>query len=175
MSSSPTPDASVRPAREADAGAVAETTVQAWRATYADLLPAAVLADLDVGAATDTWRAAILSPGPNRLLVACAGPAVVGYVSIGPGDGPGAELGELQVLPAHQRHGHGSRLLAAAVTQLHAQGFTSVLTWVGESDRARTRFLDSAGFAADGVARVLDLDGTGAVTVRQLRWSALLA
>lgn len=175
MTTAPTPDASVRPAREADAGAVAQTTVLAWRAAYADLLPPAVLAGLDLPTATATWRAAILEPGPNRLLVACAGPEVVGYVSIGPGDGPGAELGEIEVRPEHRRNGHGSRLLAAAVSHLRGEGFTSVLTWAGESDRARTQFLDSAGFAADGLARVLDLDGSGTVTLRQQRWSALLA
>lgn len=171
----PTADVSVRPAREADAAAVAATTLAAWRATYVDLLPTEVLGGLDLEAATATWRAAIVDPGPDRLLVACAGAQVVGYAGFGPGAGPGAELGELEVAPAHQRQGHGSRLLAAVVDHLHAQGVTSVLTWVAEADAARAAFLESAGFAPDAVARVLDLDGTGAVTVRQRRWTALLA
>lgn len=175
MTAAPSPDASVRPARPTDAEAIAATTLDAWRARYADLLPPEVLAALDAAAAAATWRAAILDPGQHRLLVACAGPQVVGYVSIGPGEGPGAELGELEVRPADQRHGHGSRLLAAAVDHLHSQGFTSVLTWVGETDAARVEFLTSAGFAADGVGRVLDLDGTGTTTLRQQRWSAYLA
>jgi ribosomal protein S18 acetylase RimI-like enzyme len=173
--STPTADVSVRPARDADAPAVAATTLAAWRAAYADRLPPEVLAGLDPDAATETWRAAIADPGPNRLLVACSGPEVVGYASLGPGDGPGAELGELEVAPAHQRRGHGSRLLAAAVDHLRAQGFSSVLTWIDEADAARAAFLESAGFAPDALARVLDLDGAGTVTVRQRRWSALLA
>lgn len=175
VSTSPGPDVSVRPALPDDAAAVAETTVLAWRTAYADLLPPEVLAGLDRRSATATWRDAILDPGPNLLLVACAGRDVVGYVSTGPGEGPGAELGQIEIRPDHRRQGHGSRLLAAAVSHLMAQGYVSVLTWAGESDRARTAFLDSAGFATDGVARLLDLDGTGAVTVRQQRWSALLA
>lgn len=175
MNAVPAADAKVRPARAADSPAVAAVTIDSWRASYADVLPADVLAELDLPAATAQWAAAIEEPGENLLLVACAGPAVVGYVSIGPGNGPGGELGELVVRPADRRHGHGSRLLAAAVEHLHARGFTSTFTWVGERDEARREFFTSAGFSPDGVVRVLDLDGAGTTTLRQLRWSAALA
>ncbi|HET8970648.1 MAG TPA: GNAT family N-acetyltransferase [Candidatus Nanopelagicales bacterium] len=169
------PDASVRPARETDAPAVAATTLAAWRASYAELLPAEVLAGLDLADATNSWRAAIREPGEHRLLVACAGPSVVGYVLVAPDGGPGAQLVELVVRPDQQRRGHGSRLLSAAVTGLREDGVTSVVAWTDSEDAARASFLTSAGFAADGTSRTLDLDGTGTTTVRQLRWSALLA
>jgi ribosomal protein S18 acetylase RimI-like enzyme len=173
--SAPAADVSVRPARGSDAPAVAAATIDAWRASYAGLLPAEVLTGLDLDAATAQWRAAIEDSGESLLLVACAGAKVAGYASIGPGDGPGGELGEIVVRPEERRHGHGSRLLSAAVEHLRSRGIASVYTWAGDQDEARTRFLESAGFAPDGVARVLDLDGTGATTVRQLRWSAALA
>jgi ribosomal protein S18 acetylase RimI-like enzyme len=168
-------DVSVRPGRPTDAPAVAATTIDAWRASYADLLPAKALAGLDLAAATAQWRAAIEDPGENLLLVACAGPRIAGYASVGPSDGPGGELGELVVRPEDRRLGHGSRLLSAAVEHLHSHGFTSVVTWINEGDAARTEFFNSAGFAPDGAVRVLDLDGEGTTTVRQLRWSAALA
>lgn len=173
--STPAADVSVRPARPTDAPAVAAATIDAWRASYADLLPADALAGLDLPAATAQWRAAIENPGENLLLVACAGPTLTGYVSVGPSNGPGAELGELVVRPEARRQGHASRMLSAAVDHLHSRGFTSVFTWVNDADQARAEFFASAGFATDGVARVLDLDGAGTTTVRQLRWSAALA
>ncbi len=162
-------DVSVRQARPADARAVASLTVRSWLSQ----LPAAPVPELEAAAAQ--WERAIAEPGPNLLLVACAGDLVVGYATAGPSDGPGAEIGELVVGEEHRRAGHGSRLMAAAVDLLRHAGFTSVLTWVGEEDLARQRFLLSAGFAAEPLGRVLDLDGTGAVTIRQQRWSALLA
>jgi ribosomal protein S18 acetylase RimI-like enzyme len=177
--SAPAADVSVRPARPTDAPAVAAATIDAWRASYADLLPAAALDGLDLATASAQWRSAIEDPGENLLLVACAGPKIAGYASVGPsegpGDGPGGELGELVVRPEDRRLGHASRLLSAAVEHLHSRGFTSVLTWINDGDVARTEFFDSAGFAPDGVARVLDLDGAGTTRVRQLRWSAALA
>jgi ribosomal protein S18 acetylase RimI-like enzyme len=172
VSTPPAADASVRPARATDAPAVAALTLGHWRTSY----PALVPDDLDHAAATRQWREALADPGPNRLLVACSGDTVVGYIAVEPaGDGPGGEVTDLVVDADQQRGGHGSRLLAAAVADLQSQGITSVLTWVAEADEARARFLESAGFAADGSVRVLDLDGTGTTTVRQQRWSALLA
>ena len=171
----PAADASVRPARVTDAPAVAAATIDAWRASYADLLPAQALAGLELTGATAQWRSAIENPGENLLLVACTGPKIVGYVSVGPSDGPGGELGELVVRPEDRRLGHASRLLSAAIEHLHSRTFTSVVTWVNEGDVARTEFFSSTGFAPDGVVRVLDLDGAGTTTVRQLRWSAALA
>ena len=168
-------DVSVRPARTTDAPAVAAATIDAWRASYASLLPAQVLAGLDLAQVTAQWRRSVEDPGENLLLVACAGPKIAGYASVGPSDGPGGELGELVVRPEDRRLGHASRLLSAAVEHLHSRGFTSMVTWFNEGDQARNEFFSSAGFAPDGVARVLDLDGAGTTTVRQLRWSAALA
>lgn len=175
MSAPPTADAKVRLARTTDAPAVAAATIDSWHASYADLLPASVLDGLDLGTATARWRAAIEEPGENLMFVACVGDKVAGYATAGPGDGPGAELGEIVVRPEERRRGHGSRLLSAAVEHLHARGFTSVLTWTMADDEARQEFFTSAGFAPDGVGRVLDLDGSGTTTVRQVRWSAALA
>lgn len=162
-------DVSVRPARVQDAPAVAALTLQELRAR----LPQAALPD--EASAVDQWAASISAPGAYVLLVALAGEQVVGYVSTGPGDGPGAEIGELVVGPHTRRQGHGSRLLAAVVDTVRERGETSAYTWVDEADEVRARFLDSAGFSADGTVRELDLDGTAAVVVREQRWSALLA
>lgn len=162
-------DISVRPARVGDAAAVAALTRQDWAAR---LPPNAVP---DEASATARWAASIAEPGAYVVLVALAGDEVVGYVTAGPADGPGAEIGELVVDGAARRTGHGSRLLAAVVDTLRERGDTSAYTWADEADEVRTHFLDSAGFGADGTVRELDLDGTGTLVIRQRRWSALLA
>lgn len=162
-------DAGVRPARRADAAAVADIQVRAWRQGYRDLLPAAVLAEVTAPAAAETWRdkwaeAATAPPSPrHRLLVAVASDLVVGFAAHGPAEDPDldpagtAELITLLVDPTHARAGHGSRLLAATADLLREDGFGTLVTWVFEADEVTRTFLGSAGWAPDGTARTLDM------------------
>ena len=47
--------------------------------------------------------------------------------------------------------------------------FTRAVTWVNAADDALRTFLTDAGWAPDTAHRELDLDGTGATTVKQVR------
>jgi ribosomal protein S18 acetylase RimI-like enzyme len=179
----PAADAAVRPARVGDAAAIAEVMVTSWRTTFAALLPAAQVAELDLQAATEQWRVSISEPptSDHGVLVAVAGSKVVGYVVLAPADEPDAVAGErlgelldLVVHPEQQRRGHGSRLLSAAAAQLRERGVHELLTWTAERDSVRTKFLASAGLEPDGAFRVLDVDGSGAETLRQIRLGARL-
>ncbi len=166
-------DVSVRAARAEDAAALARVQARAWQHDYRDTLPDAALD----GDFTEPWRQAVAEPPSprHRVLAACAGPDVVGLATLTPAEDPDrdpvtdAELGALVVDPDHRRQGHGSRLLAAAADHLRGDGFTTAVTWVDAGDDARRAFLESAGWAADGAHRSLDLRGDGAVVVRQLR------
>lgn len=171
------PDVGVRPARRADAAAVADVQVRTWRQGYRDLLPAAVLAEVTSPAARETWRerwaeAATAPPSPrHRLLVAVAADLVVGFAAHGPAEeadhdpGTTAELITLVVDPLHGRAGHGSRLLAATVDLLREDGVTTLVTWAFEDDEVTRAFLGSAGWAPDGTARTLDMGEP----IRQIR------
>ena len=157
-------DASVRVARAADAPAIGAVQLRAWRSSYPDLLPAATLANLTAPDLAAGWQTAVTSPPSARhaVLVACAGPIVVGLGAVGPsGDGDAAptdaELVALEVDPAHQRLGHGSRLLAAVADTAREHGFTALRAWVPASDDARRAFLESAGMRPDGGRRRLSL------------------
>lgn len=170
-------DAGVRPARRADAAAVADIQVRAWRHGYRDLLPAGVLDEVTGPTAVETWRdrwaeAAAAPPTPrHRLLVAVASDLVVGFAAHGPAEDEdldaavAAELITLLVDPLHARAGHGSRLLAATADLLREDGFTTMITWVFEDDEVTRTFLGSAGWGPDGTARTLDMGEP----VRQLR------
>lgn len=171
-------DASVRPARGADASAIGAVQGRCWRRAYAELAPRDVLDRLDATALTQRWHSAVTDPPSKRhaVLVACAGNVVVGFAALAPSADPDAgprdaEVVALEVDPAHQRAGHGSRLLAACVDTLRASGFAAVRVWCPAPDRARYAFLVSAGLHPDGARR--DLAGDGA-TVTEQRLSAAL-
>lgn len=162
-------DVGVRPARRADAAAVADIQVRTWRQAYRDLLPAPVLDRVTSRDAQEAWRerwaeAATSPPTPrHRLLVAVASDLVVGFAAHGPAEDDDtdpattAELITLLVDPLHARTGHGSRLLAATVDLLRDDGFTTLITWTFEGDRVTRAFLGAAGWAPDGTARTLDM------------------
>lgn len=159
-------DVSVRPSLPEDAEAVVRVQVAAWQAAHGNALGDETLASLDVAQMQESWHSAISSP-PGRdftVLVACERADVVGFVAVAPG-----QVVALEVLPAAQRSGHGSRLLSAAVDRLRADGAEDMTAWVLEGDTAREAFLAGAGLAEDGRSRVLDVAGT---PVAERRWSA---
>jgi GNAT superfamily N-acetyltransferase len=161
--------ASVRPARAADADAIGAVQVRCWRQEYAGVLPARVLDRLREAEFATTWRAAVGAPPSPRhaVLVACAGAAVVGFAALAPSTDADATLADaelvaLEVDPAQQRGGHGSRLLAAVADAARERGFTALRAWVRHGDEPRRAFLTAAGPRPDGARRRLRPAGTAA-------------
>ena len=180
--SAPTADVSVRVAWADDADAIARVQVRAWQETYADVLPADAL-PTDPAPLAEVWRQALVKPAHarERVLVALERNRVTGFVLTGPASDPDAdpiadgELTDLTLDPAERGHGHGSRLLQAAVDTMVADKFRRATTWVIASADDQRRFLLDAGWAADGAHRELDLDGSGRTTVRQVRLHTAIA
>ena len=177
----PLADASVRRAGANDAPAVGRVQAAVFRETYAGRLPDDVLARFEPDAFARTWRSSLAAPpdGVHELLVACAGPQVVGLAAVGPSQDPdagpaAAEVTVLGVHPDARRQGHGSRLLNAAVDVLRDAGAESVALWLlADAEEARA-FLTASGFAPDGAYRdrVVSADGN---TLREVRLTVLLA
>lgn len=175
----PLADAAVRTGRPTDAPAVGLVQAFVWQHEYAAVLSREVLDALTGPRFAAVWRRSLESPPTprHRLLVATAGPQVVGYVAVGPaGDEPGLPAGTTGMLydggvhPDARHAGHGSRLLNAAVDTLRAASdeLTAISTWV-LADAEHTRaFLQGAGFTPDGAwrDRVVDDDGRTAREVR---------
>ncbi len=175
-------DVSARVAWSDDAPAIAAVQVRAWRTTYAELLPADVLAALDPEQIAAGWAASLGRPADarNRVLVALERNLVTGFVVTGPATDPDCdpvatgELSDLTVDPHKRGAGHGSRLLQAAADTLVADRFTRSVTWLPAADDELRSFLTAAGWGPDGAHRTLDLLGDGSTTVKQVRLHSAL-
>lgn len=175
----PLADASVRTARPNDAPAVGLVQAFVWQEAYAPLLDREVLEALTGPRFASVWRQSLTHPPTprHRLLVACAGPQVTGYVALGPAqDEPGLPSSAGLILdggvhPEARGAGHGSRLLNAAVDTLRAGAtgdLEAVATWVLADASGTRAFLQQAGFEPDGAwrDRVVADDGRTAREVR---------
>ncbi|MCW2521896.1 MAG: acyltransferase [Frankiales bacterium] len=175
-------DVSVRPAFPGDAEEIARIQIQTWQLAYTNVLPQAILDNLEPVAMTDGWRAAIVAPPSlqHHVLLAWEGESRVGFVAFGPDadtqdDDPHPEhtwaVTALLVEPRWGRRGHGSRMLAAVADLGLEAGTRRLVAWVPAADTASLEFYRAAGWAADGLQRTLD---TGAGTVNELRVHASL-
>lgn len=174
-----TADVSVRPAVAEDAEVIARLQVSAWQRTAETLAPDAELSTPSQADVAASWRASISSPPDRRhhVLVAVAGPEIVGFAALVPteqrplevveaspatsreatgGAGLRMEILGLEVDPSRLREGHGSRLLAACADIAAEDGAASLQTWAARDDEQRTRFLSAAGFGPSGLRRVLE-------------------
>ncbi|MFL6129289.1 MAG: GNAT family N-acetyltransferase [Mycobacteriales bacterium] len=172
-------DVAVRAARADDVSEIARIQVDTWRTAYQRFLPASVLSALSVEQAAEAWGAAVATPptAAHRVLVATEQDFLVGFAAVGPSGEEDAQPGEaafaaLLVEPRWGRRGHGSRLLAATVDHLRADGVTRLVAWVPDGDRASAAFLESAGWERDGAVRMLEAAGG---TVRETRWHVSLS
>jgi GNAT superfamily N-acetyltransferase len=176
----------VRLAWADDAFGIGRVQHESWRRQYGGMLPAASLADADADSFAVAWETALVSPpsARHRVLVALDGDDVIGFAAVGPSEDADsdvtvAELLALHVDPDQLGRGHGSRLLAAVVDTVRSDGFLTATAWMMERDVPGQRFLESAGWVADGAARVIGLDDEAAAAagsdgsgegIRQVRW-----
>lgn len=176
-----TADVSARLAWPDDAAAIVRIQLAAWRTSFADVIPADELAALDPAELTQRWAATISTPPDARMrvLVALERAEVRGFALVHPSFDPDSdqisdgEVGEFVVDADHQRAGHGSRLLQAAMDTLIADKFTRAVWWIGSTDDALRSFVTESGWEADGAHRELGAE-TGA-TVKQIRLHTSLA
>jgi ribosomal protein S18 acetylase RimI-like enzyme len=176
----PIADARVRSARDSDVPAVGEVQAQVWRSAYRDVLPGELVEQFQGPAFARAWRTSLQRPpsARHRLLVACAGAQVVGFVAVAPSTDQDADedTGEIIALGVHpeaRRQGHGSRLVNAGADTLRELGVEQLVVWALARDEDTRAFLQEAGLGPDGAFRdrVVDEDGG---TVREVRMRAYL-
>ena len=161
-----TTDVAVREAVLDDAAGIARVHLQAWRESYAHLLPASALAGLQQGPREAKWREIITTSGSN-VWVACAGTDIVGWASAGAGRDDGAprprELNGLYVLASHYGSGAGQMLLDAAL------GDGGAYLWIAENNPRAFAFYRRNGFVPDGTMAMHELVGTPVRILRMVR------
>ena len=146
----------LREATVADADAIAEVHVAAWRWAYDGLLPASLLAALTVEDRSAAWLP-ILADAPGAVTVAVAdGGGIVGFVSVGPTpdeDDPTPGTGALFALYLHPDvvgTGVGKALLERGEARLREEGFARATLWVLETNERARRFYERNGWSWDG-------------------------
>jgi ribosomal protein S18 acetylase RimI-like enzyme len=132
----------IRRARRHDAAAIGRVHVETWQATYAGLLPDALLAAMSHVRQSAWWSRLLSDPGEARGVFVADDDdmGVVGFGSCGPVRDPpeglsGRErrVGEVYTLyvePDFQNQGLGRRLLDALFRQLAADGCDVVVLWM---------------------------------------------
>jgi ribosomal protein S18 acetylase RimI-like enzyme len=164
----------VLPAGPADAEALAQVHVAAWRESYKGLLPDAYLARMSVENHARRFGHELTRPRKGELTLAAVNRSgLFGYVSAGPSrayaEGE-AEISTLYLLRAAQGHGVGRRLLTDAARVLAAQGWRSLMISV-LADNAHARgFYEHLGGRADPPRREPGPGGT-MISEVSYRWA----
>ena len=144
----------VRPARLADSGRIGEIHVAAWREAYADLMPPARLAALDIAERAAMWRHQLASGTARGIAVAEQDRVIVGFASCAKqravglaAAGYSGEVAAIYVLRAGQRRGAGRALMQAMARRLVAEGYRSMALWVLAANAPARRFYERLGGA----------------------------
>jgi len=148
--------ATLRDATVADARAIAEVHVAAWRWAYDGLLPDAALERLSVEEIEGRWHERFEDPRPGwGCAVAAERGRIVGFVSYGPPEEPpeAPEVGAVYALYLGRSvlgRGIGRALLERATEGLRDAGWKRAVLWVLETNERARRFYERAGWSWDG-------------------------
>ena len=161
----------VRPARAADASAVASTHDEAWRAAYQGIIPGAELEKLINRRGPQWWDSAIRKG--SRVSVLVFGDKVAGYANYGRNRARSlhfeGEIYELYLRPEFQGLGFGRRLFSSARRDLTQSGLQSMVVWALSDNATAVAFYRSLGGKA--VARSSERFGTRTLDKVAFAWS----
>lgn len=162
----------VRPARTADAVAVASTHDEAWRSAYQGLIPGPELDKLINRRGAQWWDSAIRKG--SRVSVLCFGDKVAGYANYGRNRARSlqfeGEIYELYLRPEFQGLGFGRRLFASAKRDLMQSGLKNLVIWALSDNEAATEFYRALGGRM--VARSSERFGAKSLDKVAFAWNA---
>lgn len=142
----------IRPATAQDAAGIARVYVDAWRSSYAAILPHRVLIGMSYDQQTLQWTRAIQGARELVIVATEAEQGVVGFAGFGSaragdrraierlaggGDGNVGEIYTLYVQPDCQDRGIGRQLVADAFAAMTRNGFRCGLLWVLRDNPSR--------------------------------------
>ncbi len=138
----------IRPATLADAEGIARVHVQAWRESYASLVPPEAFDHYSMEQRLKQWGATLSDPARSTLVYEGDG-AVGGFISGGPikwtGLSTSSEVASFYLLDALKRRGVGRGLFGQFTGALAGRGFTSCGLWTLSNNVAARRFYEAMG------------------------------
>ena len=142
----------LRVARRDDIDQLSAVFLDCWRISYAEVMPASLVAGMTARKARSLWADALQRP--NQTILAATGDepphAVVGFVGFQlQADGAGY-VSSLYVSPHLQGGGVGRLLLSGAEQELRNAGARSARLWVFEENGPSRAFYDRQGWKPDG-------------------------
>ena len=147
----------LRDALPADAAAMADLNVRAWRAAFAGLVPEALLAGQRTEPRVRYWQEHLPSRPPERTWVAERDGRVVGLTHLGPSRNPdapdAAELYGMYVEPEAVGTGAGRALMEAAMEWFRSGPWAEAILWTLPGDHRAARFYRAWGWAPDGAEK----------------------
>jgi len=156
----------VRPAREADAEAIAAVHVTAWQETYRHLVDPARLDALDPADRVERWSE-IISTDLEDVWVAELDGAIVAWATASarnPARHPRPrEVNGIYAVASAHGSGAGQQLLDAAI------GDAPAFLWVAADNPRAHAFYARNGFAPDGSSEQYELLGSPVAIVRWVR------
>jgi len=153
----------LRPARPADAAAIARLQIVAWRESYAHLLPEASFDAFDAEKHIERWGhyvARVAEKPMEAVFVAqrVDDRALVGFGSCGPQrsdrlreSGFAGEIWAIYLLRAAQGQGLGRALMSVMARHLAARGLAGLSVWVFRDNPAARGFYEALGGGATGL------------------------
>jgi L-alanine-DL-glutamate epimerase-like enolase superfamily enzyme/ribosomal protein S18 acetylase RimI-like enzyme len=151
----PAPTPAVRAASVADAAALAEVFVAAWRGEYRGVVPDAVIDALDPAEETDHFARLLAGPDLTTVVAPDHDGSVVGFARFGadperPRDSGVGYLAALYVHPRAGRAGVGRTLLRHAIDAMADEGRAELGLWVFAANRRARDLYERHGFRPTG-------------------------
>jgi GNAT superfamily N-acetyltransferase len=148
----------------ADAAAVATIQVHGHRFAYAGILPQPASDEEWIARRTEVWQRLLAPDDPGRAFIAERDGRAIGFVTVAASDdatlpSTTGMLFALYLEPDVIGSGIGRALLAHAVDELRALGFSDAVLWVLEENRRARRFYEIAGWRFDGTRKDYERDG----------------
>jgi ribosomal protein S18 acetylase RimI-like enzyme len=142
----------LRVAHSDDVDQLSAVFLDCWRISYAEVMPASLVAGMTTRKARSLW--ADVLQRPNQTILAATGDepphAVVGFVGFQLQEDETGYVSSLYVSPQLQGGGVGRLLLSGAERELRKAGARSARLWVFEENGPSRAFYARQGWKPDG-------------------------
>lgn len=144
----------IRRAQSGDEETLARIQTESWKAAFAGIVPAELLAQCtNVERAEKMYARLLAERRGNGYILELDGKAhcIAWWDAAKDDDMPGAaELRCIHSLPDNWRRGYGSRMMERVLTDVKAAGYETIVLWVFARNERAIRFYEAHGFTASG-------------------------